>query len=411
MKHLISSLQKGSVIANITIGIATILFSFGQIGRLGLFELPIFGTVYEGFLGIGLFFLLFKTQFSKKVFKNELFIRGAIFFAWLAITLVISLFSYQIDQNILAVLYYFRLMFYALFFSLFLQYISKNKEVIPYYQLIIAISAVVTIVFSLVQYTLYPNIGNLAYQGWDPHLYRLVGLFFDPPVTASVFFLFAFYFVSTIKSKWLQILIAVSFLSLFFLTYSRGGFLALLITLVVYSIRKMKWKVLLAFIACAAVLYFVIPKNMSEGLNLTRTASIQTRIIDYNKAISIWKEHPFLGIGYNHIRAEKDMYEEEPIEEAYNPSHASASFHSSFLIILVTSGVVGLVLFGGVLLSLAKVSSFALYSLIFLSVYSLTDNVLLHPFILFLFCVLVGLSARHAELDSASPIDPGSSPG
>ncbi len=386
---MLLSIHKGSRTANIALGIALLLFSFGQLGRLGLSELPIFGMVYEIFLGIALLFLLFKTRFSKEQFKKDLFIRTALFFSWLAISLVISLFFYPLDQNILAVMYFLRLVGYVIFFWVFYTYIQKCKEVIPFYRGVIAITSLLVVVFSIVQYALYPNIGNLAYQGWDPHLYRLVGLFFDPPVTASVFFLLGSFLVLTLKERWMKITAVLVFVSLFFLTYSRGGFVALFATIAIYSFRKMKFKLLIAFIALASILYFVIPKNISEGLNLARTASIQTRIIDYNKAITIWKEHPVFGIGYNHIRAEKDKYEKEPIEELYNPSHASASFHSSFLMILVTSGVVGLVLFGGVLLSLGRISGYAMYSLIFLSIYSLTDNLLLHPFMLFLFSILI----------------------
>jgi O-antigen ligase len=198
--------------------------------------------------------------------------------------------------------------------------------------------------------------------------------------------------VIILKNIRLKIFLSVAFAVLFFLTYSRGGFIALFITVILFSFRKMKLKYIGFFIAAVIIGVILIPKNGSEGINLLRTSSINTRFIDYGKAISIWKKSPVTGIGYNHIRFEKDSYEEKPIVEKFNPSHASSSFHSTFLMILVTSGVVALLLFVYLLWSIAKISVFAFYSIVFLSVFSLFDNLLLHPFVLFLLFILIPIS-------------------
>lgn len=358
--------------------------------------MPVYGTVYEFFLGITLIFLVFHIPY-KNVFRNTRLQKSiALFLGWVLISLCISVFRYDSIQNLLAALYFARLAFYFVFFLYFSAYCKKYPEALKYLSIVVISTIVITVIFSVVQYALYPNIGNVAYLGWDPHLFRLVGLFFDPPVTASLFVLFAL-FIMYYRNKSVFTYLSILILSiLFVLTYSRGGFLALLVTLAVYSFRKMKVAYLLVFVAVGLLLYIVVPKNLSEGLNLTRTTSIKTRFIDYEKAFKIWQKSPVVGIGYNHIRAEKDKYEEEPLIEKYNPSHASASFHSSFLIVLVTSGIIGLLLFCIMLWQLSQVHLFAYYGVIFLSVYSLTDNVLLHPFILFVFfsaiSIMVGLT-------------------
>lgn len=375
----------------ILVAITLLLFTFGQLGRITPFEIPIFSNLYEiGLFSVGIN-LFTKYQFAKEIVKTKFFKPSLIFFSWLLLTLFVSFFFYKPIPNLIASLYFVRMLAYFLFFFYFYHHIKQNPKEKPFYIRSILITSCIVIVFSIVQYWLYPNLGNLAYQGWDPHLYRLVGLFFDPPVTASVFFLFGlFLYYST-----LRLYIKVGFISvltiLFFLTYSRGGFLALLVTLAIFSLRKMKVTYLLAGVAIMACAYVIMPKNMSEGLNLMRTTSIQTRLADYSKAIKIWQKNPVLGIGYNHIRFEKDSYESEVITEEYNPSHASSSFHSSFLIILATSGVVGLILYVYLLGRIATINLFAFYSVIFLSVFSLTDNVLLHPFILFLLFFLIPL--------------------
>lgn len=370
------------------------LFTLGQLGRITPFEIPVFSNLYEiGLFSVGIY--LFTTyRFSPEVFKNSVSRSAIVFFSWLLISLVISFFYYPPISNLLAGLYFIRFLSYVLFFFYFFHYLRKNTKEVPFYVRSILIAGLVIIVFSLIQYFLYPNLGNLAYQGWDPHLYRLVGLFFDPPVTASVLFLLGLFFYFSNINVYLKYSFMITVAILFFLTYSRGGFLALLITLGVFSLRNMKWQYLLAGMAIMVGVYVIIPKNLSEGLNLARTTSIETRLKDYHKAIRIWQKNPVLGIGYNHIRFEKDSYEEEIITERYNPSHASSSFHSSFLMILVTAGVIGLVLYLWFIGSLAAVSPFAFYSIMFLSVFSLTDNVLLHPFILFLLFVLMSVESQ-----------------
>lgn len=395
MLQSFKNIYKGSFLINLFLTITLFLFSFGQIGRLTPFELPIYGNIYEILLMVPLFILIEKytnvTQFKKLSFIKPV----AVFFAWLFVSLLISFLSYSSLQNFIAALYFLRLLFYFVFFIYFYNFVDRNKEVIPYYTVIIILVSLFTIFFSFIQYFLYPNLGNLAYLGWDPHLYRLVGLFFDPPLTASVFFLLALFLLFSLKDLRLKIFFSVSFAVFFFLTYSRGAFMALFITIVLYSFRKMKLQYIGFFLITVILGVLLIPKNGSEGINLLRTSSINTRFIDYQKAINIWKEKGIItGIGYNHIRFEKDAYEEKPIVEKYNPSHASSSFHSSFFIILVTGGIVGLVLFIWLLWTFAKINMFSFYSIVFLCIFSFFDNILLHPFILFLLFTLISLFAK-----------------
>jgi O-antigen ligase len=140
----------------------------------------------------------------------------------------------------------------------------------------------------------------------------------------------------------------------------------------------------------AAVL-LILPKPFGESVNLLRVFSIQSRIGNYAEGLQLWQKHPILGIGYNHIRYEKGVNSFLNNED-FETNHAGASLHSSFLIVLVTGGIIGLFLFIVCLIEVARISHFAFISTIFLSILSLTDNVFLHPFVLFLWLVLVPLS-------------------
>lgn len=393
MRNIRNLYSVGSKAINILIILALFFFTFGQLGRVSIPGQPVFFYVYEIFVYILLGIFCFK--YGLEPFKRKkAIVRPMLFFlSWLTVSLSISFFSYTAEQNIVAFLYMLRLSAYILLFIYFNSYIYEYIELQRGFQFIIWIMASGVALSSLVQYFFYQNFGNLAYLGWDPHQYRLVGLFFDPPITVSVLALFLIYFFLPIdgKAKWLYRAAAVLFCILIFLTYSRGGYVALLATVIFYAFRRVNLRQVMIFLLLAVALFFILPKGSNESINLMRTTSIFTRAHDYGIAIDIWKKSPLLGIGYNHIRYEKDNYVSEPITESYNPSHASASFHSSFLMILVTAGIVGLVLYLWLLYRLAMVNEFAQYGVIFLSVVSLSDNVLLHPFILFLFFILIPL--------------------
>jgi len=85
-----------------------------------------------------------------------------------------------------------------------------------------------------------------------------------------------------------EILLLMVLLIMLILTVSRGGIIAFVITLLFVFRKKIKMILLGLFII--AVLFVVVPKPQSEGLNILRTASIQTRLIDYQKALKIWQK-------------------------------------------------------------------------------------------------------------------------
>ena len=121
-------------------------------------------------------------------------------------------------------------------------------------------------------------------------------------------------------------------------------------------------------------LVFIIPKPSGEGVNLKRFYSIASRGEDYLIGFNLWKKKPILGYGYNRIRyVKKD-----------GSVHSGASFSSSFLTMMVSSGIIGLLGFLGVLINLGRINKRSQYLIIFLGIISLFDNVLLHPFILYL---------------------------
>jgi len=147
---------------------------------------------------------------------------------------------------------------------------------------------------------------------------------------------------------------------------------------------------------------FVLPKPAGESVNLLRTFSIYSRLDNYKEALQDWSHSPVKGVGYNRIRytrAQSDFSSEVDKEN----NHAGASYHSTFLVVLVTGGVIGLIFFIYLLVSFTKLSSTTLWSTVFLSLLSLTDNVLLHPFVLILFLLFIVGSSKQVSPSDSSP--------
>jgi len=378
------------------------LFSFGQLGRIHIPDQPIYFYIYELFMVAKIFLMGLISK--REIFKNYNFRHPANYFLiWMGCSFLISLFYYSSQENSIAILYALRLLMYGVFFF-YLRYCLKLLSIrldrgIVYISVFIFLG-------SILQYFLYPNIGNIAYLGWDPHISRLVGVFLDPPIAAAIFFLAGWFLLSRFlrerKKIYAIFSILISFL-LIVLTYSRGAFLALFGTMLFYGIFLKRYVAIAIAIMAFGLLILLIPKAQTESINLLRTTSISARLEDYQKGIEIWKKSPILGIGYNHIRFEKEKYIHKVFVESYNPSHGIASFHSSFMIVLVTGGVVGLILFLYILLDLAKKSTFMMIAIVFLSILSFFDNVLLHPFVIFFLGVLY-LSDSMTEKSLTHPV-------
>jgi len=362
-------------------------FIFGQLGRIHISDQPIYFYLYEvlvAFTSI-IFILHYKLQPLNYVNKK---VPISLFLAWMGVSFVISLFYYTINENIIASLYALRLVMYGIYTLYFYHHVKVTR--LKFSASLLTISGII-LLGSVFQYFLYPNIGNIAYLGWDPHISRLVGVFLDPPIAAGMFFLSGWYLVHKAqKAKrpiLMVVLLVISFI-LIVLTYSRGALLAILGAIILFGIRLKRYRITSFMILTIIVLIILIPKAKIESINLLRTASITARLEDYRKGVEIWQKNLIFGIGYNHIRFEKEKYIDEVFVEDYNPSHGIASFHSSFMIILVTGGVGGLSLFMYVLSMLARKNMFFLMSVCFLSIISMFDNVLLHPFVIFFLGIL-----------------------
>lgn len=372
--------------------ISAFLFSLGQLGRVSFFGQQINMYLYEVFAGILLAVLLWKyrTKPLREAFTRFKF--TVCFFGFLFLSYFFFIARFSPFQNFTAFLYLFRFAVYTGLFFYALHHVKTEKKFAKNILYAVFVVAVIGILSVFIQYFLYPNLRNLQYLGWDPHLYRVFGLFFDVSVSGAFFglsFLFAVFKLPVlIKNKFAWYSILAVLLLIIAFTYSRTLYFAFILVMVGISFEKKQYKYpVLIFILALAI--FLLPKPAGEGVNLMRTFSIISRVEDYQKAAAIWKTQPVFGYGYNRIRYVKEKFNLIGPKEI-ETNHAGASFHSSFLIILVSSGMIGLFLYGMSLFEFSRISSTARWYVVFLGLLSLSDNILLHPFMLwYLFLLLV----------------------
>lgn len=374
-----------------------LLLSIGQLGRISFLKGEINFYLYEILLALYFIILFFRYKLRpiEKSFKNLQWLY--IFFILIYVSYFIPIFKYSYFQNLTAFLYLLRLTLYFSFF-LYISYdFSTKKKDIKILEKSFLTFAILTVTISFIQYFLYPDLRNLFYLGWDPHMYRAFGVFFDTSTSASLYGLIILFFILKFRKIQLKKKYKTAFLTFYIvlslLTYSRGFYISFLITFFIFLIEKRLIKyIFIIFIIFITVIIVILPRPFGEGVNLKRTFSIQARIDDYKRGVKIFRKSPLLGIGYNRLRYEKQR--SSVVESSSFQNHASMSFQSSFLIILTTAGILGLISFIATLFQIATISTVSKYYVLFLSLFSLTDNILLQPFVLFLFLMLLLMEAK-----------------
>lgn len=337
--------------------------SFGPLSLLGqirgtniyLFDvivilLSICGTLH---------FLVIKRRFRISKMITPFFI----FCLWAAFSLLANLPRLEMIQFIEAVSYLLRFFFYILganviFNMLKVKIISQDRVVKVY-----IISAVLISIAGFIQLIIMPDFSLIdPALGWDPHKNRLVSTFFDPNYVGSYLVL-----ISTLLifkehkpgkkiSKYLLAIILIAI----FLTYSRSAWGMLGIVVLIYSLFRSRWLFLLSLLIAFSA-YFAIPRVQTRLAGVTDPAdSAHFRFISWKNTLNIVKDNLWLGVGYNAFKASQVEYgylTPDTIKD-----HSATGSDSSLLLVLATTGVLGLFIFmAGLLLPVIKTRS--LYSL------------------------------------------------
>jgi len=374
-----------------------ILFSLGQLGRISFLGQQINGYVYEISMLLTLIYLFVKYLFKPIAQSFKRLYMVYLFLLFILLSFLFDLRFYDFQQNLISFLYQIRLWFYFLFLVYLYYGLKKKTTLIKTLNISFFIFITLTAVLSVIQYMFYPDLRNLIYDGWDPHLFRMFGVFFDTSVSGAIYgiiFLFLFLKDDFIKNKYVRFFLIFIFFIFVFLTYARSLYLVFIITLFLIFLKAKQYKQLIFLPLVVLIVIILLPKTFGEGINLSRTFSIESRSNDYQSAIKIWEKKPLIGYGYNRIRYVKK--ELNLLGNDYQETHAGASFHSSFLIILVTSGLIGLIIFVASIIQLSRIANRGYIFLLFLSMLSLADNIIIQPMILFIFLIILLINYRQS---------------
>lgn len=243
-------------------------------------------------------------------------------------------------------LYLVRFAFYVGLYFVVRELNSRSKATTMHW---LVISGSLAVLFGFVQYFLYPDLGNLRYAGWDEHLYRLFSTFLDPNF-AGAFFVLALILLLELffakKDKRFHLLLIVGGVLTvvgILLTYSRGAFLMFVVGLTTFLLLRRKYRMLLFSLALFVLGIAILPKGLSEGVNIFRTSSILARGKAAEQAITILKDNPLFGVGFNAYRYAQRRYGFFPPEENWRTVHAGAGTDNGFLFVLATTGIVGFI--------------------------------------------------------------------
>lgn len=371
--------------------IGALLFSLlaGQFGRIELFGKLVNGYIQDPFVFLFLIFLI--RQYGFTPLRNMVRHTAALLFV-LAVFLsfVLSLFDYPPVSNMVAFLYLARITLYV-FLGIYLHTLYRRKKtVVAGVEKLLGHFSIGLLLISVIQYLFFSDFWGLYALGWDPHLYRMSATYIDVYVAAAIYGIFSLYWYRRQK-----MLLALSFMTCLVFTFSRSAYVSFILSVLVFFVLQKKWRELMVALALFALLMVLVPKPFGEGVSLLRTASVNSRMRDYRMGIMMAQKKPLLGYGYNRIRYAKEKLDLAKVDDR---SHSVSSFHSSFLIILVTTGAVGLVSLLFLIIQYGMRNRGFAPILLYVCSMSLFDNVLLHAFVL-LPLILMGALSHQSSLE------------
>ncbi|OGM33238.1 hypothetical protein A2803_00100 [Candidatus Woesebacteria bacterium RIFCSPHIGHO2_01_FULL_44_21] len=311
----------------------------------------------------------------------------------LAFSLLLSVFTSNFDIH--GLFYVFRLTVYLVFLLFWLNRpISKAKRGLCLQSLLVVGGSVA--LFGWVQYFLFPDLTSLKAVGWDDHYFRLTSTFMDPAFTGIVLVLgiltaTSYFLLSRTKRAVLSVVFLLITLGF---TYSRASFLALIIGLFVLLWNRNK-KFLLILVFAFAVIVVLLPRTPGgEGVKLSRVSSISQKIQNYQESFEIILSSPVFGVGYNNVCKAKARLSID-ISAQKNSCYG---LDNSFLLILATTGVLGLLVVFNLLGQIAKLTAGNIYGDLFnasalaVLVHSQFSNTLFYPWVIIWLVILAIIS-------------------
>ncbi|MEW6242889.1 MAG: O-antigen ligase family protein [Bacillota bacterium] len=195
------------------------------------------------------------------------------------------------------------------------------------------------------------------------------------------------------------------------LTFSRGGWLGLLVATVLFSLAANR-KLLLLMLIIAVVSLAIVPQVdiLSARLqNVGKDSSVSYRMVVWTEALYIIRDFWPVGVGLGH-RPFMQIYPAYMLDRNKKPFHT----HNQYLQLVVETGVLGLIIYGWIIFRnlrqtlhllreerdrlIVSVSAAVSASLAGLAVMGMTDNILYRPKVILILWVVLGIAAAAGML-------------
>jgi len=381
-------------VISLTLGQFTSIYK-NEGANVYLYDFLIFLFAFVGFLIL----------LSKKSFRIPLHL--ILFFpftGWALISIILQFPKLNTLDWLVSFSYLIRWVTYLLSATVIFNLIQQKYISPRFLKVSIVFAGLVVAILGFIQLVVLPDFTVLDKAlGWDPHKNRLASTFFDPNFVGGFLsiclgvILGEFYSIKENLQKKFFILSLPIILLGILLTFSRSSWAMAGIIFMILGMFRSK-KILLGAILIVFSAYFFVPRVQTRITGITDPAdSAHFRLASWKNAIEISKDNLLFGVGFNTFRHyQKDFGFFEP---GLFGGNSGAGTDSSFLLILATTGIAGLVLFvSAYFLNILrnfnvsdpnKLMIFAI--LIGLFVHSQFVNSLFFPQIMFFFTILLVL--------------------
>lgn len=218
---------------------------------------------------------------------SQIIIKYKIESIFTGIIIVGIIFNILTNNDLISLLYVFRLGSYILFSLSLKQLVAKKLITSSELRFKFFGAGLIILFLGFLQLIAIKDTRFLAILGWDDHLNRLISTIFDPGFTGIIFVISLMYFYSLPKigsnfkifeNKIINVLINLFFFLGIALTFSRASYLALAVALLTLVIIKRKSLLsLLGNTLVFLLIVLIIPKPGGEGVDLVRTSTIAAR--------------------------------------------------------------------------------------------------------------------------------------
>jgi len=256
---------------------------------------------------------------------------------------LIQVHSFDLKSILLSFSYLLRFAAYAVLYFMAKDFLDGSEKNRNFLVNLIFITSILVSIGGFIQLIVVPDFTSFAhYYGWDPHIDRLLGTFFDPNFIGTYLaFIMALgfgLFPATTKRQKVLIALAVLFCAVaLLLTFSRTGYLAFLFAFIMIGILRSP-KILIVGMTIIILAFINSPRavqRITDGLSVDETGL--KRIYSWDKGIRLVANFPILGIGYNNLAPVQDFY---ALVDEFDVNNR-AGLENSFLTILVTTGILG----------------------------------------------------------------------